>query len=60
MVIKNNLEKSVNNLEARIKELEQSNEGLRSQFKYLEERVGASEEETKVKQEIINDLEVKD
>ncbi|CAG8664702.1 4591_t:CDS:2 [Funneliformis mosseae] len=57
----------------KIKELEQSNEGLRSQFKYLEEKVRERDEETKAninnseenfreakaKQEIINNLEEK-
>ncbi|CAI2184477.1 7143_t:CDS:1, partial [Funneliformis geosporum] len=56
MVLKKNLEKSLNDFEMRIKELEQSNEALRSQFKYLEEKV---REETKAKQEIINNYEEK-
>ncbi|CAG8702658.1 8948_t:CDS:2, partial [Funneliformis mosseae] len=34
-------------LEMRVKELEQSNEGLRLQFKYLEKMIGEREEETK-------------
>ncbi|CAI2164880.1 340_t:CDS:2 [Funneliformis geosporum] len=56
MVLKKNLEKSLNDLEMRIKELEQSNEALRSQFKNLEEKV---REETKANQVIINNYEEK-
>ncbi|CAG8607276.1 2790_t:CDS:2 [Funneliformis mosseae] len=58
MVLRNNFEKTLRDLETRIKELEQSNEGLRSQFKYFEEKLG-EREETKAKQEIINNLEEK-
>ncbi|CAI2189041.1 7498_t:CDS:1, partial [Funneliformis geosporum] len=39
MVLKKNLEKYLNDLEMRIKELEQNNEALRSQFNNLEEKV---------------------
>ncbi|CAG8707058.1 11574_t:CDS:1, partial [Funneliformis mosseae] len=56
MVLKNNLEKNLKDLETRIKELEQSNEEFRSQFKYLEEKDREREEETKAN---INNLEKK-
>ncbi|CAG8563199.1 16478_t:CDS:2 [Funneliformis mosseae] len=49
-------EKSLKDLETKIKELEQSNEGLRSQFKYLEEKVRERDEEIIVN---INNLEEK-
>ncbi|CAG8564772.1 2564_t:CDS:2 [Funneliformis mosseae] len=59
MVIKNNLEKTLKDLETRIMELEQSNEGLRSRFEDIEEKVREREEETKAKQETIIHLEAK-
>ncbi|CAG8618919.1 16851_t:CDS:2 [Funneliformis mosseae] len=59
MVLKNNFEKSLKELETRIKELEQSNEGLRTKFEYFEAKVIEREEENKSKQEIINKLEEK-
>ncbi|CAI2166412.1 11146_t:CDS:2 [Funneliformis geosporum] len=59
MVIKNNIEKTLKDLETRIMDLEKNNEGLRLQFEYLEEKVRDQEEETKAKQETINHLEEK-
>ncbi|CAG8479591.1 9323_t:CDS:2 [Funneliformis mosseae] len=59
MVLKNNLEKNLRDLETRIKELEQSNERICSQFNHLEEKVREREEETKTKEEIIVYLEEK-
>ncbi|CAG8472196.1 4563_t:CDS:2 [Funneliformis mosseae] len=56
MVLKKNLEKSLNDLKTKIKELEQSSKGLRSQFKHLEEKVRERDEETKAN---INNLEEK-
>ncbi|CAG8607542.1 5043_t:CDS:2 [Funneliformis mosseae] len=38
MVLRRNLEQALKDLETRIKELEQNNEGLRLQFKNLEEK----------------------
>ncbi|CAG8503726.1 1214_t:CDS:2 [Funneliformis mosseae] len=56
MILRNNFYKTLRDLETRIKELEQSYDGLRSQFKYLEEKVGEREEETKAN---INNFEEK-
>ncbi|CAI2176711.1 13833_t:CDS:2 [Funneliformis geosporum] len=67
---KNNLEKILNDFETRMKELEQSNEVLLSQIKYLveenkarnetiinlKENIRERNEEAKAKQEIINNL----
>ncbi|CAI2194387.1 1406_t:CDS:2 [Funneliformis geosporum] len=47
MALKNNIERTLRNLESRIEELEQSNEGLCSQFKFLEEKIREREEEAK-------------
>ncbi|CAI2190392.1 19445_t:CDS:2 [Funneliformis geosporum] len=57
MVLKNNIERTLRDLESRIEELEQSNEGLCSQFKFLEEKIRERDEEAKVKQKTINNLE---
>ncbi|CAI2178537.1 17926_t:CDS:2 [Funneliformis geosporum] len=59
MVLKINIEKTLKGFETRIKELEQSNEELRSQFKCLEEKIREREVETKAKQEIINNYDEK-
>ncbi|CAI2184864.1 12551_t:CDS:2, partial [Funneliformis geosporum] len=56
MVLKINIEKTLIEFETRFKELEQSNEELRSQFKYFEEKIREREVETKEKQKIINEL----
>ncbi|CAI2166416.1 11148_t:CDS:2 [Funneliformis geosporum] len=56
MVLKNNIEKTLRDLETRINELEQRNESLHSEFKYFEDDVREREEETKAN---IKDLEEK-